>query len=218
MEIWLSLPNFFRKLISFYRMNKGLLTEESKVSHIAAICREGGRLQQLFLGLRKRWDGTGYQAKHVPREKYTFDEMKDGWQGSGDVEISCDNDATVGGEKGLKVAGAGKSGGWSFAQSESYAIIPKTKYEFTASMLIETISESTSFIICNLYRRGKWLKSISSNQYDLSRKRQWQELTAEFVSPKGEDITVSFAVGKRPREKDVKAIIYLDAIRLEMRT
>jgi hypothetical protein len=83
-------------------------------------------------------------------------------------------------------------------------------------MLIETISESTSFLKCELHRGSRWLKSIRSNEYDLSRKGQWQALTAEFISPKGEDVAVSFTIGKRPMEKDVKAVIYLNAIKLEM--
>jgi len=214
-EVGISLQKIGRKLIKLYRMRNEPGSAASKVSHISSLYCEVGRIQQLLVALKNTPIFEYEKVGRITQEKFTFVEIKNGWHPYGMVEISSSQERTFGGGS-VKVTGAGRPGDQSFAVSDTFEIFPGKHYRVTGSMRIDSISENTSYFKCNLYQRGRWLRKIESSRYDLSRKGQWQELTAEFVSPKGKAAAVRVAIGKRPIAKEVRATIYVNGVKLEI--
>lgn len=214
-EVGISLQKIGQKLIKLYHIRNESGSAANKVSRISSIYREVGRMRQLLLDLRNPPSIGPSKVNHTPEEKYISVDMKDGWQAFGMVEISSGNEKTFDGDI-LKLTGTGRSGDQSFALSETYDISPAKRYRFTGAMRIDFISQNTSFFKCRLYQRGRWLKNFESNKYDFRRKGQWQELTVEFASPKGEGAALSISIEKRPRAEEIRASIYVAAMKLEM--
>jgi len=158
--------------------------------------------------------------KIPPNEKtfaiFNFESGIKGWHALGKVQITQDKSKQAEGKASLKITGTGQGGQWSFAQSSQINIAPGKRYRLTGSMFIESISDDTSFFKCECWQGYQWLKNFVSNVYNMNKKGRWQQLKTEFIAPEGKDITVSFAVEKRPMEKDVQAIIYIDEIKFEI--
>ena len=168
-----------------------------------------------FVGCKKAEGPKEGATPSAAVKEYTFEEGIQGWKTIGKTQISQATDKQHGGKASLKIAGTGQSGQWSFARSEKFNISPGKHYKVAGWITIESISGNSSSLKCELWQDGKWLKNIESNWYDL-KKREWQQLTAEFVTPEGKNLSLSFAIEKRPMDKDVKAVIYVDDIKLEM--
>lgn len=166
----------------------------------------------------KTCDGTrlpdGKQG--VPVIVFDFEKGTEGWQPIGKTHVDMDKTKYSGGRASLKISGAEQAGNWSFAQSERIHILPGKHYRFKGSILIESISNDTSFFKCEFWQGERWLKNYVSNEYNIIKKGQWRELKSEFTAPEGDDITLRVAVEKRPFEKEVEAVIYIDDIKLEM--
>jgi len=148
--------------------------------------------------------------------EYTFEDGIRGWNPIGkEVVVSQSTEKFHDGKASLKISGTGKAGLWSLMRSERISLTPDKHYSFRGWMLIDSISSNTSFFKFELTQEGKWLKNIDSTQYDPKKKSTWQELTGDFVAPAGKDIAVSITVEKRPMDKDVSAVIYVDSLKLE---
>ncbi len=146
---------------------------------------------------------------------FDFENGIKGWHSLGRVHIAQDKSRQYGGRTSLKITGTGQADSWSFGQSGKFRISPGRHYRFTGWMLIDSISDETSFFKCELWDGEQWLKNYVSNEYNIRKERQWRELKAEFVAPEGDNIALRVAVEKRPFEKEVEAVIYIDDIKLE---
>lgn len=146
---------------------------------------------------------------------YNFEEGMDSWKEFGKVKISQSKDKQKDGKASMKISGTAQSGLWGFAGSKQMNVFPGKRYRFSGWMRIDSISANTSFFKCELWNEGKWVKNIDSTVYDLKKKGEWQELTTVFDAPEGKNVTLSIAVEKRPMEKDVQAILYIDNIKIE---
>ena len=148
--------------------------------------------------------------------EFNFENGIKGWRALGKTQLMPDNGKHFNGKASMKIAGTGQANLYSFARSAQFSISPGKGYRFTGFMLIDSISDNTSFFKCELYQDGKWIKNIDSNEYDIASKGQWKKLKAEFTAMEGKNVSVSFTVEKRPMEKDVQAVLYVDDIKLEM--
>jgi hypothetical protein len=148
--------------------------------------------------------------------EYDFETGVTGWHALGKAQIAQDTTRQHDGKASMKIAGTGQSGLWSFAQSDKIKMESGKSYRFSGWMLIDSISENTSHFKCEFWQDGKWLKNVESVKYDLIKKGQWQELTAEFTVPDEKGILLDFAIEKRPMEKNIEAAIYIDSIKLQM--
>ena len=211
----ISLGKAGKKLVKLYRANKRHAAAASSVSLIASLYREVGRMQQLLIDLKKSPTVESVKGAPILQEQHTRIDMKDGWYPSGTVEISYAYEAALHGGS-LKVEGTGRPGERSFAFSKMAALSPGKHYRLTGTMRIDFFSGTASFFKCQIYQNSRWLKNIVSSKYDLKRLGQWQELTAEFVSPQGGAATVIVAIEKRPGAEGVRATIYVDAVKLEI--
>ena len=148
--------------------------------------------------------------------EFNFENGIKGWQALGKSQIVQDKTKKHDGKASMKITGIGQAGLWSFAQSGKFNIYPGKRYRFSGWMFLDSISSDTSNFKCEFWQEGKWLRNIESYRYDLNKQKQWQELTAECVAPDEKGVSLSFTIEKRPMEKDIKATIYVDEIKLEM--
>ena len=161
--------------------------------------------------------GCTEKHKEVPTSfEYNFEDGIKGWHALGSTSISQDKTQYHDGKASLKIEGVGQIKLYSFAQSGKMILSPGKTYRLTGWMLIDSISEQSSFLKCELYQDDKWIENKDTNWYDLKRRGQWQKLSAEFVALKGKNATADITVEKRPMEKDVRATIYIDSIALEL--
>ena len=150
----------------------------------------------------------------VPVMVFNFENNIQGWHSSGGTHLALDKTKQYAGHTSLKITGTGQAGSWSFAQSGKIHLSPGKHYRLTGWMLIDSISSATSFFKCEIWKGEQWLKNYVSNEYKIRNKGLWRELKADFIAPEGKNITLSLAVEKRPFEKEVGAVIYIDEIKL----
>ena len=171
----------------------------------------------LIIGI---WGFIGCTEKHkeggATSIEYNFEEGIKGWSAVGNASIAQDKIQYHEGKASLKITGVGKANLWSFAQSDKIPVSSGKRYRLAGWMLIDSISDQTSWFKCEFYQDGGWFQNKESSLYDMKMKGQWQQLTAEFIVPEGKNVTADIAVEKRPMEKDVKATMYIDSIKLEM--
>jgi len=138
-----------------------------------------------------------------------------GWKKFGCMTVSHDMHTHHAGMASLKMEGTLPAGLWSFTESKKIRIRPGVRYRFSGWMRIDSISENSSLFKCALWSPDKWIRNIDSTWYDMNKKGQWQQLTAEFEAPEETELLLSFFVEKRPAEKDVTATIYIDDLSIK---
>ena len=141
---------------------------------------------------------------------YDFERGIRGWKQFGCMTVSHEMRIHHTGMASLKMEGILPAGLWSFTESKKIRIRPGARYTFSGWMRIDSISENSSLFKCALWSPEKWIRNVDSTWYDMSRRGQWQQLTAEFEAPAEEELLLSFFVEKRPAEKEVSATIYID--------
>ena len=146
---------------------------------------------------------------------YDFERGIRGWKKVGCMTVSHDMHTHHAGLASLKIEGTLPAGHWSFTESKKIRIRPGARYRFSGWMLIDSISENSSLFKCALWSPEKWIGNIDSTWYDMVKKGQWQQLTAEFEAPEETELLLSFFVEKRPAEKDVTATIYIDDLTIK---
>lgn len=137
-----------------------------------------------------------------------------GWKKFGCMTVSHDMHTHHAGMASLKMEGTLPAGLWSFTESQKIRIRPGARYRFSGWMLVDSITENSSLFKCALWGPQKWISNIDSTWYDMNRKGQWQQLTAEFDAPEETNLLLSVFVEKRPAEKDVTATIYIDDLKI----
>jgi len=155
-------------------------------------------------------------TRYPEHESFTYDFERGirGWKEFGCMTVSHEMRIHHGGMASLKMEGSLPAGFWSFTESKKIHIRPGVHYIFSGWMRIDSISENSSLFKCALWSPEKWIRNIDSTWYDMNRKGQWQQLTAEFEAPLEKELLLSFFVEKRPAEKDVTATIYIDDLNI----
>jgi hypothetical protein len=173
----------------------------------------------LFCCTEKPKGGTSKEtiipSPPVSSIKFDFEDGIQDWAAMGKVQLLQNTAKHKTGKASLEIKGIGQSGFWGFARSRQFNVFPGKHYKVSGWMLIDSISNDTSFFKCEFWNDGKWAKNIGSSQYDLNKKKEWQELTAVCDAPEGKNVALSISVDKRPMEKDVSAVLYIDDIRIE---
>ena len=147
--------------------------------------------------------------------QFNFEDGSQGWKPQGQVKIGQATDKSHSGSASLKISGTAKAGHWSFAKSDKVGVEPGKKYRFSGWMLAEQLGKQSTAFKCELWQDGKWLKNVEVKFYDMKNKGKWQETSAEFVIPEGQNISFSLTVEKRPQDQAVEGTIYVDDLKLE---
>ncbi len=173
----------------------------------------------LFCCTEKPKGGTSKESTipspPVSSMKFGFEDGIQDWKAMGKAQLSQTTVKHKTGKASLEIKGIGQAGLWGFARSKQISVFPGKHYKLSGWMLIDSISDDTSFFKCEYWSDGNWAKNIGGTQYDLKKKGEWQELTAVCDAPEGKSVTLSIAVDKRPMEKDVTATLYVDDVKIE---
>ena len=170
----------------------------------------------VFIGCTEKPKGKAV-GETVSTKEYNFENGTADWKPIEKMKISEDKAKKHEEKASMKITGIGQAGQWSFTRSEKISIYPGKRYRLTGWMLIDSMSdEGTSSFKCEFWQPDKWVQNVETNKYDINKKGQWQELTAEFTSPDVNGLLLSLAIEKRPMEKNLVATLYVNNIKLEM--
>lgn len=151
--------------------------------------------------------------------EFTFEDGTQKWIGRKGVKFSQDTSQNHGGNAGLKIAGTSGKGEWDFAESPKFNLVPGKHYKFSGWMKVDSIKPADPKTYCwlkvGIYKDNQWKKNVISNNYDLTKKGEWQLLSAEFDAPADNNLTGNFTIDKRPQDKDITATIFVDDIKIE---
>lgn len=151
--------------------------------------------------------------------EFNFEDGTQKWLGRKGTKLTQDTAQKQSGNAALKVAGTSAKAEWDFAESPKFNLVPGKHYKFSGWVKVDEFKSQAAKTNCwlkvGIYKDNQWIKNVVNNNYDLTRKGEWQQLSAEFDAPADSNLTANFTVDKRPQEKAVTATIYVDDVKIE---
>jgi hypothetical protein len=137
------------------------------------------------------------------------------WDQSKSIQFSLSDEKNHTGKMSMKVHGVSPSGAWSFVQTKHIPLEKGKHYRMTGWLLVDYAGAEMPFFKCALFiHGGTWFKNKMSTQYNKEQIKDWQELIAEFETPKDKDIEFVLSLEKRPFSSVVGATVFIDDITL----
>jgi glycosyltransferase involved in cell wall biosynthesis len=151
------------------------------------------------------------QNLFLPKSQYEAADLLKGWVPTRGVRSRKTNSPLH-----LKFSGKCAAEEWSFSGSRLHHLIPGKRYAFSGMLRVESIEQGSTFFKIELWRNGVWVENLNTDDYDLSRLKQWQKLSCEFTAPEGETSSLRIYVEKRPFGVRIAARLHMKEVKISL--